>query len=461
MAAGRQKIRDILPGSIAEEMQIGPGDELVSIDGQPVEDVFDYQFLIQDAYIEVLVRKADTEEEWLLEIEKDPEEDLGIVFESSLMDSYRSCQNRCIFCFIDQNPPGMRETLYFKDDDARLSFLQGNYVTLTNMRPEDIERIIRYRMEPINISFHTTEPELRVRMLRNRKAGDCLEYARQLAEAGIGMNGQIVLCRGINDGEHLDRTIEDLGALMPHLKSLSVVPVGLTKYRDGLYPLELFSAEEARRVVRQVQAWQEKFHAEYGTHFVHAADEFYLQSGEPLPPEETYDGYPQLENGVGMTRLLIEEMDAELAGRSGDGRKLTVSLATGTLVRDVMEAQLEKIRQLYPQAEILYYPVRNDFYGEQITVTGLVTGGDLIRQLRGRELGERLLVPCHMLRDGEDVFLDDVTTEEVEKELSVPVRVVDPDGSSLCRCILGEDQQITHKRRQMYEQTDRSDRRQA
>ena len=461
MASCRQEIREIVPESIAEELQIEPGDELVSIDGQQVEDIFDYQFLIQNPYIEVLIRKKESEEEWLLEIEKEPEEDLGIIFDSGLMDAYHACHNRCIFCFIDKNPPGMRNTLYFKDDDARLSFLQGNYITLTNMRQKDIDRIIRYRMEPINISFHTTDPELRVQMLRNRHAGESLQYVKQLAEAGIEMNGQIVLCRGVNDGEHLDRTIEDLTAFLPYLKSLSVVPVGITRYREGLYPLSAFTAEEAGRIIKQIENWQDRIYAVYGTHFVHAADEFYLQSGFPLPDEDNYDGYPQLENGVGRMRLLSDDIDAELAERAGDTRTDRVSLASGMLVGKFLEGQLEKIRKLYPGVRVFYYPIRNMFYGESITVTGLVTGGDLIQQLKGQELGDRLLLPGHMLRQGENVFLDDVTVEEVETALSVPVEVIEPEGASLCRAILGEEKEITHKRRQMYEQTDRSDRRQA
>ena len=454
----RQIIREVLPGSIAEELHIEAGDELVSIGGQPVADVFDYRFLIQDEYIEVLIRKKEPEEEWLLEIEKDADEDLGIVFASDLMDRYQSCRNHCIFCFIDQNPPGMRETLYFKDDDARLSFLQGNYVTLTNMKEEDIDRIIRYRMEPINISFHTTNPELRCRMLHNRFAGDSLRFVRKLADAGLEMNGQIVLCKGVNDGEELDRTIRELTAYLPALRSVSVVPVGLTKYRQGLYPLEPFDKEDARQLLEQVRAWQDMLYPQWGLHFVHASDEWYLSAGEPVPEEEVYDGYPQLENGVGAMRLLDTEVSEELARRKGDSRKRCVTLATGTLITGVIREQLDKIRQLYPEVRVRHVPVRNDFYGERITVTGLLTGGDLIKQLKGAELGEALLLPCHMLRAGENVFLDDVTTDEVERELGVPVVVVEADGADLCRCILGETRQDTHKRRQNYEQTDRSDR---
>lgn len=459
----RQIIHKIVPGSIAEEMNIEAGDELLSIDGQPVLDVFDYRFLIREEYIEVLIRKKEDGEEWLLEIEKDEEEDLGIVFASDLMDSYRSCRNKCIFCFIDQNPPGMRETLYFKDDDARLSFLQGNYVTLTNMKEEDIERIIRYRMEPINISFHTTDSELRCRMLHNRFAGESLQHVRKLADAGLEMNGQIVLCKGVNDGEQLDRTIRDLTAYLPALRSVSVVPVGLTKYREGLYPLEPFNKEDAKTLLEQIRQWQEKLYPEWGIHFVHASDEWYLTAEEPFPEDDAYDGWPQLENGVGAMRLLDSEITEELEQRTGDDRQRRVTLATGTLITPVIQRQIEKIRRVYPWLTVQHVPVRNDFYGNLITVSGLVTGGDLIAQLRamqeqGADLGACLVIPCHMLRAGENVFLDDVTTEDVEQALGLPVVVAEADGADLCRCILGENPEQTHKRRQNYEQTDRCDR---
>ena len=458
----KQIIREILPGSIAEEMNIEAGDELLSIDGQPVQDVFDYRFMIREEYIEVLIRKKEDGEEWLLEIEKDEEEDLGIVFASDLMDSYRSCRNKCIFCFIDQNPPGMRETLYFKDDDARLSFLQGNYVTLTNMKEEDIDRIIRYRMEPINISFHTTDPELRCRMLHNRFAGESLRHVRKLADAGLEMNGQIVLCKGVNDKEQLDRTIRDLTEYLPALRSVSVVPVGLTKYREGLYPLEPFNKEDAKALLEQIRRWQEKLYPEWGIHFVHASDEWYLTAEEPFPEEEAYDGWPQLENGVGAMRLLDSEITEELERRTGDDRKRLVTLATGTLITPVMQRQIEKICRVYPGVTIRHIPVRNDFYGNLITVSGLVTGSDLIKQCKvmqqDQDLGECLVIPCHMLRVGENVFLDDVTTDDVERALGLPVVVAEADGADLCRCILGENLIQTHKRRQNYEQADRSDR---
>ena len=299
-------IKNVLQGSIAKELGLEPGDAVLRINGQEIEDIFDYQYLVQDEYIEVTVR-AKSGEECILEIEKDFGEDLGLEFENGLMDEYKSCRNQCIFCFIDQMPKGMRKTLYFKDDDSRLSFLQGNYVTLTNMSDHDIDRIIRYRLEPINISFQTTNPELRCMMLNNRFAGKALEKADRLSEAGIKMNGQIVLCRGINDGGELERSIADLTKYLPNLTSVSVVPVGLSNFREGLYPLEPFTKADAEQVIECIEGWQKKMKRQFGTHFVHASDEWYLLAERQLPEAARYDGYLQLENGVGMLRLLLDE----------------------------------------------------------------------------------------------------------------------------------------------------------
>ena len=456
MKKNRHVIRKVFPDSIAEEMELVPGDELISINGQPIEDVFDYHYLVNDEYLEILVRKADGEE-WELEIEKDFEEDLGVEFENSLMDEYRSCRNHCIFCFIDQMPPGMRETLYFKDDDSRLSFLQGNYVTLTNMSDHDIDRVIRYHLAPINISFQTTNPKLRCEMLHNRFAGDIFPKVDRLFQAGIEMNGQVVLCKGVNDGEELERTIRDLSGYLPHLKSVSVVPVGLSKYREGLHPLEPFNREDALGVLETVHRWQKKLYEQYGLHFIHCSDEWYILAGLPLPEEERYDGYLQLENGVGMLRLLEEEVQEELAHRKGDERVRRVSIATGKLAAPFIQENVERVRTVYGNVEAQVYPIRNDFFGELITVSGLITGQDLKAQLNGKDLGECLLIPCNMLRAGENVFLDDVTVEEVEEQLGVPVAVVDEDGASFVHALTEKEIVKNHKRRQIYEQTDCSD----
>ena len=431
-------VKNVEAGSIAEELGIEPGDRLLAIDGQEIEDIFDYQFYEESEELLLLIEKADGEQ-WELEIEKDADESLGISFGEGLMDEYRSCRNRCIFCFIDQMPPGMRDTLYFKDDDSRLSFLQGNYITLTNMSDHDVERIVRSRLEPINISFHTTNPELRCRMLHNRFAGDALKKVDILYQGGIEMNGQIVLCRGVNDGEELERTIRDLTKYLPLLKSVSVVPVGLTRFREGLYPLEPFTREEAREVLRVIHRWQKKIYEEYGIHFIHAGDEWYLLAEEEVPEEERYDGYLQLENGVGMLRLLFNEFEEGME-RLGDGdRSGEISAATGKLAYPYIRRMADRIQERYPGVKVHVYCIRNDFFGERITVSGLITGQDIIAQLKGKELGSRLLLPCNMLKADEDVFLDDITVKEVSDALQVPVDIVKSSGQDLIDAILGPE----------------------
>ena len=423
--------------SIARELGIEPGDRLISINGQEIEDIFDYQYYVEDEELLLLIEKPDGEQ-WELEIEKDADESLGIGFGAGLMDEYRSCCNRCIFCFIDQMPPGMRDTLYFKDDDSRLSFLQGNYVTLTNMSEHDIRRIIKYRLEPINISFQTTNPELRCRMLHNRFAGDALKKVDLLYQGGIEMTGQIVLCKGVNDGEELERSIRDLTRYLPLLRSVSVVPVGLTKFRDGLYPLEPFTKEEARQVLEIIHRWQKKIYEEYGLHFIHAGDEWYLLAEEEVPEEERYDGYLQLENGVGMLRLLFNEFEDAFRQQKGDQRSAELSAATGKLAYPYIRRMAERIEERYPGVKIHVYCIRNDFFGERITVSGLITGGDIIAQLKGKRLGSRLLLPCNMLKADEDVFLDDLTVKEVSDALQVSVDIVKSSGQDLVDAMLGE-----------------------
>ncbi len=435
-------IQSVEPGSIAEELEIEPGDRLLSIDNTEIEDIFDYQFLIQNAYVEVLVEKPDGEQ-WLLEVEKEPDEDLGITFENGLMDEYRSCRNKCIFCFIDQMPPGMRETLYFKDDDSRLSFLQGNYVTLTNMSDHDIERICRYRLSPINISIHTMNPELRCRMLNNRFAGEALGKIDKLHQAGIRMNGQIVLCRGINDGEELEYSITRLMRYIPYMESVSVVPVGLSRYREGLYPLEAFDGEDAAAVINTIETFQRECLEKYGTHFIHASDEWYILAGREMPEAERYDGYLQLENGVGMLRLLEDEFAECMAAIqtresfSGFFPREELSMATGKLAFPYIRKMAEQMTDTWPGLKIHIYPITNEFFGEQITVSGLLTGRDLLAQLKGRPLGSRLLLPENILRSGEDVFLDDMRVGDLEKALQVPVNIVKSSGNDFVEAVLG------------------------
>lgn len=444
-------VKEVIPGSIAQEMGIEPGDVILSVNGNEIEDVFDYRYLMKDEYVEVLVRKADGEE-WLLEIDKDYDEELGAEFESGLMSDYRSCSNKCIFCFIDQMPPGMRETLYFKDDDSRLSFLQGNYITLTNMSEHDVERIIKMQLAPINISVQTTNPELRCKMLHNRFAGEKLRFLDRFYEGHVEMNGQIVCCKGVNDGEELRRSITDLMQYLPFMRSVSVVPAGLSKFREGLYPLTLFTKEEAGQIIDMIESYQKVCFDRYGLHFVHASDEFYLLAEREFPEEERYDGYIQLENGVGMMRLFREEFSEavekltktpdDTEKRSRTERRLSV--ATGKLAFPVMREAAEKMMELCPGLTIWVYAIRNDFFGETITVSGLITGQDMIAQLKerqqaGEDLGETLLIPSNMLRSGEQVFLDDVTVGDVEQALGLTVKVVESGGEDFVAAVLDPD----------------------
>lgn len=431
-------IKSVEPGSIAEELEIEPGDALISINDKKINDVFDYHYLCNDEYLTVVIEKPDGEE-WELDIEKDYEEDLGIEFENGLMDEYRSCHNKCIFCFIDQMPPGMRETLYFKDDDSRLSFLQGNYVTLTNMSDEDVERIITYKMEPINVSVQTMNPKLRCMMLTNRFAGDALKKIDKFYEAGIIMNGQIVLCKGVNDGDELIYSLDRLLDYAPVMQSVSVVPVGLSKYRDGLYPLEPFNKEEAGEVIDIIEEYQKKAMKRYGIHFVQASDEWYLTAGRELPEEERYDGYLQLENGVGMLRLLTNEFAEALDLAKGSRREMKLFLATGKLVYPTIKSLAESIHEKFPNIRTRVLAIENHFFGELITVSGLITGKDLIEQVKPLiEPGEILLLPQNMLRMGEEVFLDDITLDEVKAALNVDVRIVGGKGKDLLSALTDE-----------------------
>ncbi|MTK08725.1 MAG: DUF512 domain-containing protein [Hungatella sp.] len=428
-------IKAVDTGSIAEELELEPGDEVLSIDGHELEDIFDYEYYVNSESILMTVRKKNGEE-WELEIENQYE-DLGLTFENGLMSEYRTCRNNCIFCFIDQMPPGMRDTLYFKDDDSRLSFLQGNYVTLTNMSEHDIARIIEFKLAPINISVHTTNPELRCRMLHNRFAGEALSKIDRLYEAGVSMNGQIVLCKGVNDKEELERTISDLSKYLPHMESVSIVPVGVSKFRDGLYPLSPIEKEDAVSVLEIVERWQKKLYKEYGSHFIHASDEFYILAEKPMPEEKRYDGYIQLENGVGMLRLLETEVKDALKEEAEVNTAEELSIATGTLAAPFIEQHARLVCDKFPGRTIHVYPIVNHFFGEQITVAGLITGQDLIAQLKGKPLGKRLLLPECMFRSGEEVFLDDLTRQDVQNALQVQVDIVKSSGQDFVNAVLG------------------------
>lgn len=444
-------IKTVTPDSIGEEMGIEPGDYLVAINNEEIDDVFDYQYLIKDEYIEILIRKS-SGEEWILEIDKEYEEDLGIDFDNGLMSDYRSCHNKCIFCFIDQMPEGMRDTLYFKDDDSRLSFLQGNYITLTNMSEKDINRIIRFNLAPINISVQTTNPELRCKMLNNRFAGRALENLDKLYEGCIEMNGQIVLCKNVNDGAELERSIKDLSKYLPFMRSVSIVPAGVTKFRSKLEPLEVFTKEEAGAVIDLIESYQQGFYDNFGLHFIHASDEFYITAEREFPEEERYDGYIQLENGVGMMRLFINEFKEALknttASKDYPHLKETVqrniTIATGKLAFSTILSFAQAIMEVFPNIKIRVVCIRNDFFGETITVAGLITGQDLIKQLKelkdkDTDLGDSLLIPSSMLRTGENVFLDDVTTADAENKLGIELVPIESGGQEFVNAILNKD----------------------
>lgn len=435
----RHLIKSVTPGSIAEEMEIEAGDYLLEVNGTTIVDIFDYQLLCMDEFIDVVIEKSNGEQ-WELEIEKDENEELGLEFENGLMDEYRSCCNKCMFCFIDQMPPGMRETLYFKDDDSRLSFLQGNYITLTNMNENDVDRIIRYNLSPINISVHTTNPKLRCKMLNNRFAGDKLKYIDRLNAADVEMNGQVVLCKNVNDKEELERTISDLEKYIPNMRSVSIVPSGLTKFRDGLYPLELFEKEDACAVIDTIEKWQNHFYEKYGIHFIHASDEWYILAEREMPEEERYDGYLQLENGVGMIRSFIEEVKDYLDSIEGDDRVINVSTISGVLAYDTIKSSCDKINKKFPNVNVHVYKIINDYFGHSITVTGLLTGQDICSQLSGKELGDNLLLPTNTLKADENIFLDDMTLEEFEKNLQINTIIVKSSGMDFVKTIINENE---------------------
>ncbi len=442
---GKEKKENIIvkveKGSIAEEIGLEKGDILLSINGKAVEDVFDYRYLINDEYVELEI-KTKQGEICTTEIEKDYYEDLGIVFADGLMDEAKSCRNKCIFCFIDQLPKGMRETLYFKDDDSRLSFLQGNYVTLTNMKDEDLQRIIYYHLSPINVSVHTTDLELRKKMLHNRFADNVLKRMHLLADAGIEMNLQIVLCKGVNDGKILEKSIKDLAEFYPHAKSLSVVPVGITRYRDGLFPMQPFEKEDSLAVIELVEKWQRKLKEEIGSSFVFISDEFYINAGVPMPPCERYEDFSQFENGVGMISLMKEEFDEYFEKIKADSSlKKEISVATGEAAFWFIDGLCKRLEEKYENLTIHTYEIKNEFFGGKITVAGLLTGQDIIGQLEGKPLGEYLCLPKSILRSGETTLLDDLTLADIEKRLNIKVKTTGESGSDFIKTLLEKNEE--------------------
>lgn len=429
------EIKSVVKDSPVSGLNVRAGDVLISVNGHSISDVLDYMYYSAEIKTELLIERGGNRH--TISVTKSEYDDLGLEFETFLMDKKQSCCNKCIFCFIDQMPPNMRETLYFKDDDARLSFLQGNYVTLTNLSQKNIDRIIQMKLS-INISVHTTNPELRCKMMNNRFAGEKLDYLRQFAEAGISMNCQIVLCPDINDGAELERTLTDLGNLMPNIQSVAVVPVGLTKFRDGLYPLKLFDKNGAAKTLDLIEKFQREFLKKYDTRLVFPADEFYITAERPLPPAEAYEEYSQYENGVGMLRSLIDEFERACEMAEGeDVKPCSTSIATGELAYKYICGFVENAGKKWHTIDCRVYKIRNDFFGETITVTGLITGQDLIAQLKGKPLGDTLLLSASMVRRDDLVFLDDITVADVERELGVSVRIVENDGFELFDAISG------------------------
>lgn len=427
------EITGVTAHSPAARHGIKSGDILVSINGHKISDVLDYMYYSSENTVTLLLKRD--EKHLMLKIRKSEYDDLGLEFNTFLMDKKQSCCNKCVFCFIDQMPEGMRETLYFKDDDARLSFLQGNYVTLTNLKQEDIDRIIEMKLN-INISVHTTNPELRCKMMNNRFAGQKIDYLRQLSDAGISMNCQIVLCPGLNDGDELRRTLTDLGDLMPNVSSVAIVPVGLTKFREGLYPLTMFDKEGAGKSIDIIEEFQQMFLNKYGTRLVFPSDEFYLKAERPLPQADFYEEYPQYENGVGMMRSLYDEFFAAIEAETDENVSRDISIATGAAAFDMI-SELAAAAEKKFGLRCRVYKIINHFFGETITVTGLLTAGDIISQLEGKELGTELLLSKSMIIHDGDLFLDDHTISDVEIKLGVKLRFAENDGNSLLNAILG------------------------
>jgi len=414
--------------------KVKPGECLAKINGHPIRDVLDYEFYSYEA--NPLLNLKTKAGQWkIMRVKKEEGEDLGLTFKTYLMDKPRSCVNRCIFCFIDQLPSGLRESLYFKDDDVRLSFLTGNYVSLTNLSEAEIQRLIALRVSPINVSIHATDPNVRAMMLGNPRGAQGLELMYRFAQAGMQLNAQIVVCPGINDGQVLAQTMEDLKALYPALQSVSVVPVGLTKYRDGLYPLTPFTPESAFDTISQVERFASQCLAELGSRLFFLADEFYLQASIPLPDEVDYEGYPQIENGVGMLRHFKETLLEAIQTRYFTRIPAPFSIATGTAAAPFLHNLVTTVRQKYDKLDGQVHAIQNDFFGPDVTVAGLITGGDILAQLYGQNLGERLFIPRTMLRHGEEVFLDNMTVTMLTRQLGIPVIPIDPDGQAMLEAI--------------------------
>ncbi len=432
-------IAKVEEGSLAERKGVLSGDLLLSINSNEIDDVLDYRFHIVNKRLKLRLLRDGKER--TVTLRKQEQEDIGLDFDTYLMDKQQSCRNKCIFCFIDQLPKGLRESLYFKDDDSRMSFLFGNYITLTNISEHEVDRIIKMHISPINVSVHTTNPELRVRMMKNRHAGEALDILYRLAKAGTKLNCQLVLCPDINDGAELERSLADLTALYPSVQSVAVVPVGITKYRDGLEELKTYTPETAGNVIDIMERVGDRCLAEFGTRLVYASDEFYLKAGRPLPDADFYEDFAQLENGVGMCTLMKTQFAEALADIEADDRKRELSIATGLGFLPLMREMVDTAMQKWHNLDVKVYGIVNDFFGHDIDVSGLVTGRDLIAQLKGKPLGERLLLPSCMFRSEGDLMLDDTTKEDIEQALKVPVRLTANDGYELLEALLEEEKE--------------------
>ena len=432
------RITGVSARSGAHSAGLGTGDILVSINGHEISDVLDYRFYLTEKTLDIVYLRDGKKH--AVTLKKDMYDDIGLDFETPLMDKKHSCENKCIFCFIDQNPPGMRESIYFKDDDSRLSFLHGNYITLTNLRDHDIERIIEMHMSPVNVSVHTTNPELRRMMMHNKRAGEVLGYLRRLADGGIKLRGQIVLCRNVNDGAELDRTMRDLYGLYPAMDSVSVVPAGMTAYRKGLYPLENFTDEECAGVVRQVTSFADGCERDCGERIFYPSDEFYLRGKVEFPPYETWGEFSQIENGVGMIASFDHELGCALEMLDDNDRESVrdVSVATGEAAYDFICSMAGRISRECPSVKIRVFEIKNNFFGGGVTVTGLLTGQDLYEQLKDEELGDELILSSSMLRSEGDMFLDSSTPEELSEKLGIKISFSDNDGASFLFSVLGE-----------------------
>lgn len=427
-------IKSVLKNSIADEIGLEKGDCILKINDTKIQDVLDYRFLTADDFYVLDVLKKDGSRE-IIEIESGYEE-LGVEFENSLMDSAKSCQNKCVFCFIDQLPKGMRKTLYFKDDDARLSFLQGNYITLTNLKEFDIERIIKMRISPVNVSVHTTDPELRRFMLKNKNAGKLYETMKKLAANKITMNCQIVLCPEINDGKNLEKTVRDLAVLSPYVHSVSIVPVGLSAHREGLCPLKSFDQKGAAEVIDTVHEWQEEFLKKYGSRIIYLSDEFYIMAKRDLPEEDEYEGYSQIENGVGLITSMRREFFSAIEKIGKLKKKRKVSIATGESAYDFIKGLTCEMGKRVEGFVCNVYKIKNNFFGGKVSVAGLICGCDLLEQLKDKDLGEGLFISISMLRNGDDVFLDDFTLTDIERKLKTKITCVENDGYDFAEKLL-------------------------